>query len=321
MSDDALSFQLKLVDQMSAPAKQASRSLGDLEKQLKVESASVRLLQSAMRNLQSGTSVNVQEFRKLQAQLTGKKDLVAGLQTQILALGGASRKTGFSLKSIWDSALWGREIDVVELAKLGCKAVVSVAELAAKAAMRLAEGAFDIARFAVGAAEAKNDTIDMLDAMLGSQEAAKNTYARIEDLTNSVAISQERAIDLARTLSASGVQNAARLTDSIRSIGQVDQVLKGGGEKIQKLIERATTAGKFDINAKRLAGTGIQIKALYAEIAKQTGVGVNQVAGMLKAGKISAEQGIDALNAAVQQRFGGVVAKQMLNVSNQITRL
>jgi hypothetical protein len=318
---DALQFQLNLVDKMTAPAKAASRSLGALEAQLKAESASVRQLQAAMRNLQAGTSVNIDEFRKLQSQLTGKKDLVAGLQSQILALGGASKKTGFSLRAIWDSALWRKEIDIVELAKLGVSAITTVAEMAGKAARDLAEGAFSIAKFAVGAAEAKNDTIDMLDAMLGSQTAARDTYSQIEDLTNQVAISQDRALDLARGLTASGISNSARLTASIRSIGEVDQVLKGGGEKVQKLIERATTAGKFDINAKRLTGTGIQIKALYAQIAKQTGVGVKQVEAQLKAGKISAEQGIDALNAVVQQRFGGVVAKQMLNVTNQITRL
>src|ERR1700748_744063 len=119
MAQDALDFQLNLIDKMTAPAKAASKSLGQLEAQLKQESAAVRQLQVAMKNLQGGTSVNIDEFKKLQAQLSGKKNSVAALQSQILALGGSGKKASTGLRAIWDSALWRKEIDVVELAKLG----------------------------------------------------------------------------------------------------------------------------------------------------------------------------------------------------------
>lgn len=322
---DTLTFQLNLIDKMTAPAKAASRSVAQLEAQLKAEQASIRQLNAAMKNLQGGTSVNIAEFKKLQSALAGKKELVAGIQSQILSMGGASKKTGGFLRKIWDEALWRKDIDVVELAKLGVKGLAGAAGLAADAVLSLGRGIASLviggASLAIEASDAKNDTLDMLDAMLGTQEAARDAYSKIEGLTSQVAISQDRALELAQQLTASGISNTDRLTAAIKGIAQVDTILKGGGEKIQALIERALTAGKFDVNAKKLTGTGIQIKALYEQIAKQTGIGVKEVEGQLKAGKISAETGIDALNAVIQNRFGDMAKKQLLDLPNQLQKL
>ena len=74
------------------------------------------------------------------------------------------------------------------------------------------------AALAVQAAELKNDTVDALQAFLGSQQIANDVYDKIGDITDRVAISQDRATGLARELSAAGVTSADALTALGRSV-------------------------------------------------------------------------------------------------------
>lgn len=176
------------------------------------------------------------------------------------------------------------------------------------------------AGLAIEAAEAKQDTLDMLEAMLGSSDAAQRTLVAIRDITKVTSASQEAVQDSAAALSAAGIKNEKLLTDAVKSVAQVESVLKGKGEKIQAVFEKAAQTGKFEVNAKKLAGTGVQIQSLYAEIAKRTGVGVKAVEGQLKAGKVKAEVGIAALNTVISQKFGAVAAKQAKDLGPQLQR-
>ncbi len=177
------------------------------------------------------------------------------------------------------------------------------------------------AELAIAAAEAKNDTLDMLEAMLGTQEAATQVFAELNDMTRDLAVSQEQVSMSAQELAAAGVTNRDMLMDSVKAIAQVDSVLKGGGAKVQAIIEKAAQSGKFSVNAKQLASTGVQVKALYAEISRQTGVGVKEVEQQLKDGKISAEVGIAALTKVIDTKFGALASKQAMDFGAQMQRL
>lgn len=203
-------------------------------------------------------------------------------------------------------------------------ATAAAATAAATAVLALAAAfgaaVFAGAKLALEASEAKGDTLDMLQAFLGSQEAAESTYDAIQDITRDVAISQGRAQELAQTLTAAGINNKDMLLDAIQAIGQVDSVIKGAGDKVQAIIERAQTAGKFQLNAKQLVGTGVQMQDLFQSIAAATGKGVKQVEAELKAGKISAEVGVAALTKTIDKKFGALAGKQLLDFGNQVQR-
>ena len=175
------------------------------------------------------------------------------------------------------------------------------------------------ASLSIQASELKAVTVDALEAFLGSQAAANDVYDRIGDITETVAISQERATGLARELSAAGITSASALTDAITSIRQVESVLGAeAGGKIQSVLEKAAQSGKFTLNAKQLAGTGVQIQSLYSEIGKRLGIGNKEVEKQLAAGKISAEVGIASLTKVLDTKFGGVAAKQVLDLGSQL---
>ncbi len=205
------------------------------------------------------------------------------------------------------------------LATLGT-AVAATTAVALGLGAAFAYVAYSGASLAVHAAEAKNDTLDMLEAMLGSQEAAKSTYEQINAITKVVAVSQESAETLARELTAAGVTNQAMLVGAVKAISQTESVLKGAGSKIQGIIEKAAQTGKFEVNAKKLTGTGVQLSVLYAELARRTGTGVKQIEAQLKAGKISAETGIAALTSVLDTKFGAVAAKQAMDIGAQFQR-
>lgn len=177
------------------------------------------------------------------------------------------------------------------------------------------------AGLAIAASEAKNDTLDMLEAMLGTRAAAVETQAALSAMGGELATSQTELSRLAQELSAAGVDNKNQLLASVKAISQVESVLKGAGGKVQSIIEKAVTTGKFEVEGKKLAGTGVQIQALYAEIGRRLGIGVTEVEAQMKAGKISAEVGIDAMNAVLSKKFGPLAAKQAMDFGAQMQRL
>jgi hypothetical protein len=310
---DALTYQLKLIDGMSAPANKADKALAALQKQIKAEEQELAKLNKAQRNLNKGDVVDINTSKLLKQQISAKSNSLAALQQHMVQLGQAGSKDikGAAVETEGLSAALG------ELAGPAAIAAGALAALGAAVAGFIIGGA----SLAIQARELKDDTIDALDAFLGSQQAAEDVYDKLGNIERDVAISQERATGLARELSAAGVTNADALTDAIKSIGQVSSVLgSGAGEKVQKIIEKAVQSGKFTVNAKQLAGTGVQVQKLYAEIAARTGKGVKQVEADLKAGKISAEVGVAALTKVLDTKFGAVAGKQVLDLGNQLQR-
>ena len=197
------------------------------------------------------------------------------------------------------------------------------AALVGVAALGAAIGAlvFGGAKLALEASDAKHDTLDMLEAMQGSAEAAASTYDSVRDLTRDLALTMNDGQRLAQELASAGITTTDGLHDAIAAIAEVDSVLKGGGAKIQKVFEKAAQSGKFDVNAKKLVGTGVQIEKLYEEISARTGIGVKSLEKQMKAGKVSAEVGIAALSSVIEKKFGDVARRQALDLGPQFARL
>jgi hypothetical protein len=241
--------------------------------------------------------------------------------------GGVSVETlvaaGGALKGL---ALAGGKVILI-FGAIAAAAAAAVAAVALVGAAALAAGAAMVAltiagaKMALSAAEAKQDTLDMLEAMLGTEQAANATYGQLLAITKISSASKEQVTSAAQELSAAGVTNQRQLVEAVKSIAQIESVLKGGGAKIQGILEKAAQTGKFEVNAKKLAGTGVQVAVLYEELSRRTGLGVKQVEAQLKAGKIKAEVGIDALTATIDKKFGGVAAKQALDFGVQMQRL
>ncbi len=299
---DSLKFQLELVDKMTKPGKEMAAQLAKLKLQLNAANQAVKQTEAALNKLQKAKVVDIATYRKLTAELEHNKAAQNGYRQSILSMVQPQADHNEQMtESVTKGVLLGNIYT-----KLG--------EVAFAAGRKIVELGIGGAELAIHAVELKMDTLDALEAFVGTAEAAKEIYGRIEDMQGQVAMSQERGMGLARELSAAGVTNKDALVDAIQAIGQVESVLGGGaGGRIQSIIERSSASGKFKFNAKQLAGTGVQSSAIAAAL----GMTPAQMDAQMKAGKITAEQGIAALAKAVSQKFAGVAGKQVLDIGNQ----
>lgn len=88
--DEQATYSIDLEDGTSGPAESAAAALRTLQRQMQADTAEIAALQKAMRNLQGGTSVNIEQFRKLRDQLALKKQSLAQAQSAFLNLGGSA---------------------------------------------------------------------------------------------------------------------------------------------------------------------------------------------------------------------------------------
>lgn len=295
--------QQQAAEQKAARAKQASERAAqrDQQKALRFSQRADNEIKKAQKLAES----NIAKKAKAQ-QAADAKAAKAAEKAQKLAQAEAASAEAASLA--------GRLSALVNPATL---AAAAVAALGAAFAYATIEGA----ALVLDVTEAKGDTIDMLEAMLGTAKAASDTYAQVEQLTRDFAISLSSAQGLAQSLTAAGVTDAAQLQDAMRGIAQLDSVIKGAGGKIENLISKASQTGKFQFTTKQLVGTGIQVSALYEEIARRTGQGVKEVEQQIQKGKLAADVGISALTAVIDKKFGALASKQALDFSAQMVKL
>lgn len=87
---------------LKAGAESGAAALAELESQIKGDTQALAQMQKAMKDLQGGTVVNVEQFRKLQTAIDAKKQSIATARASYLSLGGSferSRRGGKSLQS------------------------------------------------------------------------------------------------------------------------------------------------------------------------------------------------------------------------------
>lgn len=88
MAKNSADFSINLEEGTSGPALDAATALEKLRAQIDGDTKALREMEKAMRNLQRGTSVDIQQFRELKEKIEAKKQAVAAAQAQYLHLGG-----------------------------------------------------------------------------------------------------------------------------------------------------------------------------------------------------------------------------------------
>lgn len=334
----ALNFDIKLGDQVSPAAKSAASALTQLDSAIRQESSSLKALENQMRAVQKGGAVDVETYRKLSGAITDQKSKIAGLTTEMIKSGGAGfaplKEKGAGLSDLL-SKLSGESGAAGEaLTALGPEGVAAAAGLGAVA---IAGGALVVALGAVAgavvyleskllslgiqASEAKGDITRSLELLYGGEKAAEHTYKVLESLTGSVAISQDRVMDLADHLIKAGQVNGNAMVASIAAIGKAEAARKGAGEVLEGVITRASSTKMFSISRQELRSTGLGYTDLAKEISKGTGRAVGEVEIALRTGGVRATEGLAALNRVVDEKLGALANKKLQTVGIQTQRL
>ncbi len=303
-----LDFALSMTDKMSAPANAAASSLSALEKQIQSESEALSKLEKSMANVHKGNVVDIEAHKTLTGLIDQKKNSIGNLEASMVNLGGAAQGATGGTMSFKDS-----------LDGLGAVLGPIASALGAVGSVLLGF-AVGGAAIAIAASDFKGDMIDAYAAATGMADAGEKTYAAIDALARKMPEAAEKIHGKAKSLLASGL-DPDLLEGTLKAASDLAVVMGDeGANKLQSIIERATTEGKFKIDAKKLVGTGVQLPKLIEQIAKNTGKSMLEVEKALKEGTLDAKTGIAELNKAVSEKFSGQAGAQLLDLDIQAVK-
>lgn len=295
-ADESVTFAIDMEDGTSGPAESAAKALKSLKDSIKSDTRELGELQKAMRNLQQGSVVNIEQFQTLKKAIDEKKESIAKAQSSFLSLGGSFRDSNpptgrFQAFAQQAQAIPGPIGDIL-------KRFGSLKELVAGGAIALGIAAIAAALVAVTAA-AVAAAVALGKYGLEQANARRGELLQLEGLTkmrNWFGIAAGNAKEMQGAIDrVSGSTTLGR--DKL--VGYTNELYRMGlrGQNLTYALEAASIKGA----------------ALGDEGAKSA---MHWAAGMAIAGG-----SVKKLADDVKARFGGVVAMQMLDLNVQAAKL
>jgi hypothetical protein len=299
-ADATATFAINLEDGTSGAAQSATKALEQLRSTIDSDTKALAAMQKSMKGLQSGTSVNIAQFRELKAKIDAKKQSISAAEASYLSLGGTYGATGRSsarLASFMDKltastnavggpvqGLTSRVGGLGSVLKAGGAVLGLVALAAAMVAVTVAAvaGAGALAKYGIAQADARRNEQLHLEGLT----KLRNWYG----LAAGNADEMQSSIDRVSGATSLGRAELGKYTDQLYKMGlrgaNLDQALEGVALKAQVQGEAAANA---------FAGWA--------------------------AGAAMAGGSVKRLTDDVKARLGGIAAKQMLSLGVQSKKL
>lgn len=296
MADEKVTYGVVVEDDASGAALSAAAALRKLDEAIQDDTKSLAALQKQMKNLQGGSSVNVDSFRKLQAQIDATKNRIASSQQKVIDLGGGLGKmadkgkgAGAGFKALAGqaqsmpgpiggvvsrlqalrSALAGGAISLGIVAIAAALAALSVAAIAATRALY---------NYGVAQADARRSELLRLEGLTKMRFFFQRVPGNAKEMQN--------AIDQVAAKTPVAREQVAKYSDELYRMGL-------RGDALTKTLE------------------GVAIKS-----ATQGEEAANTFAGWA-AGANLAGHSVDKLVDNVKARLGGIAQKQMQSLTVQ----
>jgi hypothetical protein len=204
------------------------------------------------------------------------------------------------------------EIAVGELAAEGIK---KIGESFVELGESIVEFGIEGVKFALESAEFRENMVEAFTITQGTAEEGEEVYNTISRLADAHHLDIGKSEGLAKELALSGVENVGQLASTVTAIGSLQRVgLEAGAEKVRRLIEQSEAAGHL-VLPKKLGAVGFSL----ADLAKGLGETPKQLALDLKAGKITVEQGIRAIDEAINNGKVGQLAAKKFDLKDVAT--
>jgi len=342
--DDALGKLQKLERQIGSGEKSLQALEARMQRMgrgdaLKLDEATgkLRALEAQLAKMQSGPAVNVGAYQRLTGQIENARNAITklmGAQGRSQgALAGQIANSRARLGELGNSfSQLGGKNKLGELEELG-ERLKTFQEFGAAAgpivsaimgivtALTVVTGiavgaAAALTAFAFSAADAQRTLAITITTIAGSAAAGEEAVAAIERVANSSAVAKSQIEEIGKKLAIAEV-SGERFETTLRTIADASAIFgASAAHHIESIIERSKALGKFQVQDRALRGLGVSFKQLAAEF------GLTEAAfkAAMKAGKITVEQGIDAINAAVSKRLGGGSAALMLSFNVQLQK-
>jgi hypothetical protein len=293
-----------------------------------LETASKRA--SALRAEQEklGKSSPVKMFEDMRIASDKLKGTLGKNQTELSRMGGSMEKAKSGLDNLGSAAkatnspLGGMIDSFKALKDLGPAAKYAAVAIVLVA---LATG------FAIVLGKALAFTIAMSDAARSARllreanASALVTASGLKDITNGILAKTNAQEESVAGLAAeySRLNLSMRTVEkSTSAITMANSVLGAGvGSTLKGLIDRGTLMKRFWLNAMDLRGTGLSLRDVSTQLAKQMKIGIGAAEAALRDGTVKLEDGVTALDAAMEAKFGKIARAQMLALPVQLERV
>jgi hypothetical protein len=295
-ADVRATLAIDLEDGTSGPAESANKALRDLREAINADTKALSEMQAAMKNLQSGTVVNVAQFKELKAKIDAKKQAISQAQSAYLSLGGTFgrvRMPSSKFKELTDAIkgmpgpLGALSTGLGGVEKLLSKGAIAFGIIGIVGALSLlvagtAAAALALGKFGVAEADAR-----------------RSELLQIEGLTK------------LRNWYGIAAGNALEMRAAIDKVS--DSTALGRGE----LLKYETQLYKAGLRGQNLTDAleGVAIKAsVQGDAAAQAFAG-------WAVGAAWAGQSVKKLSDDVKARLGGIAARQMLSLDVQSQKM
>ncbi len=179
----------------------------------------------------------------------------------------------------------------------------------------------DLARFIGVTADAARSARLLNDAAAGSAKGGAELSAVMQDIAGKVPIAKDKIAEMGRQLEIAHL-GGRRMQNALEAMGiTASAVGDSAAQKLGQIAEQAQKLRRFVVGRYDLEGTGLAFDDLAAQVAASVHTTVAQARVMLQRGQLSVDQGLEAMAAAVQKKFGGTVAAQMLSLKVQMDKL
>lgn len=254
------------------------------------------------------------------AAKTAAKELVKNQTEAAKAMGSGIQAAGGPL------AGFVQKFDaLVGLGGAGVLGAMAVGFATLAVAIGIAYGSLTL--FGLGAAGAAREARILGEALTGSAALGSEFTAIVNQLARQVPLAKDKIAAMAQSLSLLRL-GRRDLQAGLTAIAITTSALgDSAGQAVQAIVTASAAARRFSLGTRDiygeltgLAGTGLKKADVLGALAKQLNMSVPAVEQALLAGRITLAQGMKALEAAAQARFGKTIAAQMLSFDIQVQK-
>jgi len=293
-------FAVKLTDETSAPARDASVALAQLKRKLEDDTRALREMNAAMRRLKGGTVTDVAAFRQLRDKITAQKASLAQAQSSYVSLGGSfrgvARDAGGASRGFGDLAgvaqrmpgpLGGLVSRLGALRGLLAGGVIAGGVLAIVAALAAlvaasAAAAAALLRYGIAQSDARRSELLRLEGLTTLRNrygvaagSATELQAAIDRVSDSSALGRAQIEGMSRGLYRAGLRGAA-LSETLEALAIVESVQ--GEVGVRRMRGRLIADARAGRSAQRLA----DVRGRLGAIAARQAMGLDRQAVRLR---------------------------------------
>lgn len=277
MTTEGYEYLVSIKDELTANTNEMVKGLTRLELALKKTDEAAERANDAIKKVGSGGH-----------------GLASGISYAVRSFDDLRRGGGYAANGLLDAAKAAER-----LGPGGVIAGIGIAALAADVG---------ITALSLEMSEFKKNTTEAYEVLGGGGGAKK--FEQLDALSESIHAPAVKVHEFASSLMSEGLTNQEALYKTVRAVTDLQRVgLDSGAQKIQSIVSRSLAEGHLDIGKKGrgLAGTGVTEDALASVL----GVSRKKLDADLKSGKISVEQGIQAIDdVIIKGKIGDLAQKK-----------